>query len=134
MGVYLGCVQVFVTQKLLKCTYINAVLKHKRCGSVSELMGGIFICIQSGFKKILFNHAVDGFAAHPCAPIGQKKSIAVYGGNLFSLYQIVIKSIDGGIVKKNDALLSAFSEYPEVIRPNVGNVKANDLGDTQSAV
>ena len=54
--VNLGCIKVFVTENVLENAHVNAVLIHKSCGGMAQLVHGNPHIVQAAcFKTILDN-------------------------------------------------------------------------------
>ena len=125
MSIDLGCVQVFVSQHLLKRAHIHTILQHESGRGVPQLMAGIERGIQPGFFEALFDHIVHRILGHTGMGAGQEQGVRVGRSLTAALLQPVIQRRAAGLVEEDHALLVALAQNTELFLSNICYIKGD---------
>ena len=134
MGVDFRRVQMFMPQDLLDRFHVHAAAQHEGGGGVAELVAGVEGSVQTGLFQPLLDHIVNCVSGHTGVPPGEKQGISVRRRLVAALCQPSLDGLLAGVIEINDALLVALAQYSKLFAPNVAEIEAHQLRNTQAAV
>ena len=114
MGVYLGGVELLVTEYLLESTYVYLPrLIHQGGGSVAKLVRGIVFRLKTCFLEVLFDKPLNCFGTYSLQTVAEKERFCFRGLETLgkSVCKIFGKDRAAPVVEIYDTLFVSFSYY-----------------------
>ena len=138
VGVYLGRVQLFMTEDILQNPHIDVPRTvHQRRRRVTQLVRRISLVPEPCLVKVLVDHPLHRLVADPCVPRGQEQRVLVAYLRVRGAHrEVFFYRLAAGVVQVYHTLLIALSDDPHrrYSAVDVREIDPAELRETHPAV